>query len=46
MPGGPGELITVPHGVEHRPEALTGECNDRLPAVAHFKSSQTLVRAL
>ena len=22
----PGELIIVPHGVEHRPEALDGEC--------------------
>ncbi len=24
---GPGELIIVPHGVEHRPEALGGECH-------------------
>jgi mannose-6-phosphate isomerase-like protein (cupin superfamily) len=23
---GPGEFIVVPHGVEHRPEALDGEC--------------------
>lgn len=22
-----GEMIIVPHGVEHRPEALTGECH-------------------
>jgi mannose-6-phosphate isomerase-like protein (cupin superfamily) len=22
----PGEFIVVPHGTEHRPEALTGEC--------------------
>jgi mannose-6-phosphate isomerase-like protein (cupin superfamily) len=24
---GPGEFIIVPHGVEHRPEALTEECH-------------------
>ena len=24
---GPGEFIVVPHGVEHRPEALTEECH-------------------
>jgi mannose-6-phosphate isomerase-like protein (cupin superfamily) len=24
---GPGEFIIVPHGVEHRPEALGGECH-------------------
>jgi mannose-6-phosphate isomerase-like protein (cupin superfamily) len=23
----PGEFIIVPHGVEHRPEALTDECH-------------------
>ena len=23
----PGEFIVVPHGVEHRPEALTDECH-------------------
>lgn len=23
----PGELIVIPHGVEHRPEALTDECH-------------------
>src|SRR3546814_14158147 len=23
----PGELIIVPHGTEHRPEALDGECH-------------------
>jgi mannose-6-phosphate isomerase-like protein (cupin superfamily) len=23
----PGEFIIVPHGVEHRPEALDGECH-------------------
>jgi len=24
---GPGEFIIVPHGVEHRPEAMTDECH-------------------
>lgn len=24
---GPGEYIVVPHGVEHRPEAIGGECH-------------------
>lgn len=24
---GPGEFIVVPHGVEHRPEAITKECH-------------------
>ena len=24
---GPGEFIVVPHGVEHRPEAIGGECH-------------------
>jgi mannose-6-phosphate isomerase-like protein (cupin superfamily) len=24
---GPGELIVIPRGVEHRPEALTAECH-------------------
>ena len=24
---GPGEFIVVPHGVEHRPEAITEECH-------------------
>ncbi len=24
---GPGELIIIPHGVEHRPEAIGGECH-------------------
>jgi len=23
----PGEFIIIPHGVEHRPEALTDECH-------------------
>ena len=23
---GPGEFIVIPHGTEHRPEALNGEC--------------------
>jgi len=24
---GPGEFIIIPHGVEHRPEAIGGECH-------------------
>jgi mannose-6-phosphate isomerase-like protein (cupin superfamily) len=24
---GPGEFVIVPHGVEHRPQALTDECS-------------------
>ena len=33
----PGELIVVPHGVEHLPEALTDECH-----VILFEPNSTL----
>ena len=39
----PGEFIVVPHGVEHRPEALGGECHVMLIEPATTVNTGTVI---